>query len=102
MTVNSSAHYGHFSENGREYIITDPLAPPRAQINFLWNDSLISGVNQFGGGDGVFNNQTLLYNHPKGRVRMIRDGRRYFYLRDNDTGRFGTPACFRPTRPRRS
>ena len=78
--------FGHFSADNREYVITDPLAPPRAQVNFLWNDTLISGLNQFGGGDGVFNNQTLMLNHPQGRVRMIRDGRRYFYLRDAASG----------------
>ena len=68
-----AAAFGHFTQDGREYVITKPFAPPRAQINFLWNDSLISGLNQFGSGDGVFNNQTLMYNHPKGRVRLIRD-----------------------------
>lgn len=80
------SRFGHFSADNREYVITDPLSPPRAQINFLWNDTIISGLNQFGSGDGVFNNQTLMYNHPEGRVRLIRDGRRYFYLKDLDTG----------------
>jgi cellobiose phosphorylase len=86
--------YGSFSEDGTEYIITDPFAPPRAQVNFLWNDTLISGLNQFGSGDGVFNNQTLTYNHPKGRVRLIRDGRRYFYIRDNKTREFWNTGLF--------
>ncbi|MDR0534477.1 MAG: hypothetical protein LBH01_11040 [Verrucomicrobiales bacterium] len=80
--------FGHFSADDKEYIITEPFAPPRAQINFLWNDTVISGVNQFGGGDGVFNNQTLMYNHPQGRVRLVRDGRRYFYLRDMASGEY--------------
>ncbi len=86
--------FGHFSTDDREYVITEPFAPPRAQINFLWNDTLISGLNQFGGGDGVFNNQTLLYNHAEGRVRLIRDGRRYFYLRDEVSGEFWNSALF--------
>ncbi len=80
--------FGHFTSDAREFVITDPLAPPRAQINFLWNDTIISGLNQFGSGDGVFNNQTLMYNDPRGRVRLVRDGRRYFYLRDADRGEF--------------
>lgn len=92
-------HFGHFSPNGREFVITDPMSPPRAQINFLWNDTLISGLNQFGGGDGVFNNQTLMYNHPDGRVRLIRDGRRYFYLRDNDTGAIWNSGVFPSNTP---
>lgn len=94
MSQNEPQAFGHFSEDGREYIITEPFAPPRAQINFLWNDTLISGLNQFGSGDGVFNNQTLMYNDPKGRVRLVRDGRRYFYLRDNESGEFWSTGLF--------
>jgi len=93
-TKNETASFGHFSPDGTEYVITKPFVPPRAQINFLWNDTLISGLNQFGSGDGVFNNQTLMYNHPKGRVRLIRDGRRYFYLRDQATGEFWNTGLF--------
>jgi len=90
--------YGHFSADGLEYVITAPFDPPRAQVNYLWNDTLISSLNQFGTGDGVFNNQTLTYNHPQGRVRLIRDGRRYFYLRDNATGEFWNSGLF-PVNP---
>ena len=93
------APFGHFSPDSTEFLITDPFAPPRAQINFLWNDTLISGVNHFGSGDGVFNNQTLMYNHAKGRVRMIRDGRRYFYLRDNPTGEYWNTGLFPTNTP---
>lgn len=94
MSHNLPSAFGHFSEDDLEYVITDPLAPPRVQVNYLWNDTLIAGFNQFGSGDGVFNNQTLMYNHPKGRVRMIRDGRRYFYLRDVDSGEFWSAGLF--------
>lgn len=91
--------YGQFTPDGKEFIITQPLAPPRAQINFLWNATLISGLNQFGSGDGVFNNQTLMYNHPAGRVRLIRDGRRYFYLRDNESGKIWNTGLFPTNTP---
>jgi cellobiose phosphorylase len=91
--------YGHFSADAREFVITDPMSPPRAQINFLWNDTIISGLNQFGGGDGVFNNQTMMYNHPDGRVRLIRDGRRYFYLRDNESGDTWNSGVYPTNRP---
>ena len=79
------ANFGRFSKDGTEYIIESPLEPIRHLINFSWNDKLISGVNQFGTGEGVFNNQTLLFNDPLGRARMIRDGKRYFYIRDEDS-----------------
>lgn len=80
------ASFGRFSDNGREYMIDAPLNPVRHLVNFSWNDKVISGVNQFGTGEGVFNNQTLLYNDPAGRARMVREGRRYFYVRDEDSG----------------
>ncbi|MCA9257721.1 MAG: hypothetical protein KDA61_00920, partial [Planctomycetales bacterium] len=90
--------FGRFSTSGTEYVIDAPFAPPRAQLNFLWNKSLISAVNQFGSGDGAFNNQTLTLNDPRGRVRLIRDGRRYFYVRDCDSGELWNVGLF-PIRP---
>lgn len=92
--------FGHFSKDGREYIITDAEAPPRHQINFLWNDWMISGHNQFGNGEGVFNDQAMLLNHPEGRVRMISKGRRYFYIIDRDTGEFWTTGLL-PAKPKK-
>lgn len=92
------AAFGGFSGDGVEYVIDRPFNPPRAQINFLWNGTIISGLNQFGTGDGVFNNQTLTLNHPAGRVRLIRDGRRYFYLKDLASGKIWNAGLF-PIRP---
>ncbi len=93
--------FGHFSNDGREYIITDTEAPPRQQVNFIWNDFMISGHNQFGSGEGVFNDQAMLLNHPQGRVRMISKGRRYFYLVDRDTGEFWSTGLL-PARPKKA
>lgn len=67
------AGFGRFSNDGREFFIEAPLKPIRHLINLSWNEKVISGVNQFGTGEGVFNNQTLLYNDPAGRARMIRE-----------------------------
>jgi len=92
-----SKSFGHFSADGREYVITDATRPPRAQINFLWNDNLITGMNQFGSGEGIFNNRTMLYNDSKGRVDAIKDGHRYFYVRDNDSGEVWNTGWF-PTK----
>lgn len=96
MTMAKS--FGHFSGTGMEYVIADPLAPPRAQINFMWNDDIISAVNQFGSGEGIFNDRTLMLNHPKGRVNLIRHGRRFFYLQDVRTGAFWNTGYF-PVKP---
>lgn len=84
--------FGHFEEE--EYIITDAFAPPRAQVNFLWNDRLISGVNQFGTGEGIFNGRVMLYNDPSGRAQLVQDGTRCFYLRDDETGDFWNAGNF--------
>jgi cellobiose phosphorylase len=92
--------YGSFSSDAREYIITDGEAAPRQQINFLWNNSMISGHNQFGSGEGVFNDQAMLLNHPEGRVRMISKGRRYFYVIDKDTGEFWNTGLL-PVKPKK-
>ncbi|HBC89390.1 MAG TPA: hypothetical protein DCZ94_20815 [Lentisphaeria bacterium] len=89
--------FGHFSPDGREYVITDAAIPPRSQINFLWNDNLITGMNQFGSGEGIFNDRTMLYNDLRGRVDAINDGRRYFYVRDNGSGKFWNTGWF-PTK----
>lgn len=92
--MQSIQQFGHFSADGTEYVITHPLMPPRAQINFLWNDQMISAVNQFGSGEGIFNDRTLMLNDPKGRVQLIRHGRRYFYLRDSMDGSFWNTGFF--------
>lgn len=78
--------YGYFSNNELEYIIDRPFDPPRAQLNFLWNDRLISGLNQFGTGEGVFNGRVMLYNDPQGRVLLNQNGARYIYIKDRKSG----------------
>jgi cellobiose phosphorylase len=98
MVVKS---FGEFSKDNREYIITDAEAPPRPQVNFFWNDFMISGHNQFGSGEGVFNDQSMLLNHPQGRVRMISKGRRHFYIVDRDTGEFWSTGLL-PAKPKKS
>jgi len=90
--------FGNFTKNDREYIINDAEAPPRAQINFLWNDYMISGHNQFGSGEDVFNDQAILLNDPRGRVRMLSKGRRYFYLLDRQSGEFWSAGLL-PAKP---
>ncbi len=89
-----SNEFGQFSKDGLEYIINKPFLPPRFQINFLWNDTLISGVNQFGSGDGMFNDCTLMYNHPEGRVQLIHQGNRYFYLQDSESNEYWNTGNF--------
>jgi cellobiose phosphorylase len=88
--------YGYFSEDGSEFVITDPKTP-RAFDNFLWNDSLFSVVQQTG--VGCFDYQV----DEKEAVQLFTGigricdfdvfGRdhlmsRLIYVRDNETGEY--------------
>ena len=44
-----SNKYGHLSEDGREFIITDPLTP-RPWFNYIWNDHYAGLISHGGGG----------------------------------------------------
>ncbi|MGC9454096.1 MAG: GH36-type glycosyl hydrolase domain-containing protein [Phycisphaerae bacterium] len=79
--------YGHFSEDGREFVITNPFTP-RAWHNYLVNDVYLANLTQFGTGASFY--------QPTGeglRVNVTEDadgngGPRFVYLRDNDTGEY--------------
>lgn len=66
--------YGKFNEKGNEYIITDYLTP-RPQMNYVWNERMLSGINHLGGGVGSY-------------------GNRYFYIRDMKTGAYWNPGWY--------
>lgn len=81
--------YGHFSEDGREYIITRPDTP-RPWVNYLTNGRYCAICSQTGGGHSFF--ETSGYNritreYPQTVVLQDRPGR-YIYLRDAETGEF--------------
>ena len=88
--------YGHFSEDGKEYIVTDP-ATPRQFDNFLWNKSLFSNITQTGTGylDYQFGDTEaiqLLTGNGRicdfdvfGRENLMS---RLLYIRDNESGVF--------------
>lgn len=82
----SSNIFGQFIDGGFEYEIFHPFTPPRSQLNFIWNDRLMSGLNQFGTGEGVFNSRVMMLNDPRGRVQMIQGGARYIYIQDVASG----------------
>ncbi len=88
--------YGYFSDDGSEFVITDPKTP-RAFDNFLWNDSMFSVVHQTGVGCfdyQVGNTEAIQMLTGVGRICDYDVfGReslmsRLVYIRDNDTGEF--------------
>ena len=81
--------YGHFSSDGKEYIITNPDTP-RPWFNYLFNGCYHALVSQTGGGYSYFMDpkyyRILRYDH----IHTDRPGR-YLFIRDDKTGEVWTP-----------
>jgi len=79
--------YGHFTADGKEYVIVNPRTP-RPWVNVVSNGDYGFVVSQTGGGfswrgNAEQNRLTRLYQD------LIKDNYgKYFYLRDRDSGRF--------------
>lgn len=95
-------NYGHFSDDGREYVITRPDTP-RPWINYLTNGRYCALCSQTGGGHSFF--ETSGYNritreYPATVLLEDRPGR-YVYLRDAETGDYWSanwqPMCGDPS-----
>lgn len=77
--------YGHFDDEGREYVITNPKTP-YPWINYLGNKDFFSLVSNTGGGytfykDAKFRRLTRYrYNNIP-----VDTGGKYFYIKDGDT-----------------
>ncbi|MCL2462222.1 MAG: hypothetical protein FWF44_06100 [Defluviitaleaceae bacterium] len=86
--------FGHFKSQ-KEFEFTRPDTP-RPMLNYLWNSRILSGVNQTGGGSGSYGGRAFTYVDPedKGRCSVIRDGNRYFYIRDTDSGVVFNPGWY--------
>ncbi|MEE4176698.1 MAG: hypothetical protein V2I46_04240 [Bacteroides sp.] len=80
--------YGYLSEDGREFIITDPETP-RPWFNYIWNDRYAGMVSHGGGGFSFLDTprdnriSRMRYNC----LPWDRPGR-YVMLRDTETGEF--------------
>jgi len=87
--------FGNFSQDGSEYIFNTPLTP-RPMLNYVWNSKILSGINQTGGGTGAYGDRAACYIDPEGRGRsvIIKNGNRYFYIRDDETGEFWNPGWY--------
>ncbi len=77
--------YGHFDDENREYVITDPKTP-YPWINYLGNEDFFALISNTSGGyafykDAKFRRLTRYrYNNVPAD-----DGGRYFYIKDGDT-----------------
>lgn len=81
--------YGHFSPDGREFIVTRPDTP-RPWFNYLFNDVYHCLISQTGGGFSYFMDpkyyRILRYDH----LSSDRPGR-YLYIKDARKGTFWSP-----------
>ncbi len=78
--------YGHFSDDGREFVITDPRTPA-PWINYSWNDGYAALVSHTGGGFSFYvdpRDNRILRQRYNG-LPWDRPGR-YLYVRDRASG----------------
>ncbi|HEX2924571.1 MAG TPA: glycosyl transferase family 36 [Chloroflexota bacterium] len=92
--------YGHFSEDGLEYIITRPDIP-RPWVNYLSNEEYCALISQTGGGYSFIHGSgydRIQRWFPGEAVLQDRPGR-YVYIRDDDTGEYWSvnwQPCLKP------
>jgi len=72
--------YGHFSKDGREFIITNPNTP-RPWFNYLFNDVYHCLISQTGGGFSYYRDPKYYRIHRYDQISTDRPGR-YIYLRE--------------------
>lgn len=78
----------YFQKEGREYVFED-YHTPRPMLNYSWNKSFLSAFNHVATGHGLYCDKTTItatFVDPRGRVKLINDGNRFFYLRDRERG----------------
>jgi cellobiose phosphorylase len=77
--------YGHFDDNRREYVITDPRTP-WPWINYLGTDDFFSLISNTAGGYSFYKDAKFrrITRYRYNNVPMDAGGR-YFYIKENDT-----------------
>ncbi len=90
MGNNFHTLYGHFSDDGKEYVITD-YRTPRPWVNVISNGSYGMVVSQVGGGFSWIEHANL-NRLTRWQQDLIRDDwGKYIYIRDDDSGEFWSP-----------
>ena len=86
---------GAFNETGNEYEIFKPDLK-RPMVNYFWNKKILCAVNQNGGGNGGYRGMTSQYIGEVGkpRAQLLGNGNRYFYIKDNETGKLWNPGWY--------
>ena len=79
-------NYGHFSEDGKEYIITNPKTPS-PWINYIYNGRYFSTISNNGGGISYYKSP-LHGRITRYRINEVPPDRpgKYIYVKDRETG----------------
>lgn len=97
--MNNEIRY--FQNDGREYVIKD-YRMKRPLLNYSWNDRFLSAFNHLATGHGLYCDKTTItatYINPKGRVKLINDGNRFFYIYDCDSKVYWNVASYPTNTP---
>lgn len=83
-----SSRYGYFSDDVREFVITDPRTP-RPWFNYMWNDRYVGLISHTGGGFSFAETprDNRLTRMRYNSLPWDRPGR-YVMVRDTETGRY--------------
>jgi cellobiose phosphorylase len=88
--------YGHFDDEGREYVITRPDTP-LPWINYLGSEAYFGIISNTAGGYSFYRDARLRrltrYRYNNAPLDL---GGRYVYLRDDESGEFWSPS-WQPT-----
>ncbi len=76
--------YGHFTDDGYEYVITTPH-PPRDWFNYFWNGTYLACAGQNMNGSSLYQNEEGVVTNLMGKQDM-REDPRWIYIRDNKSG----------------
>ena len=87
--MEQQKRYGHFDDQHREYVITDPQTP-WPWINYLGNEDFFSLISNTAGGYSFYKDAKFrrITRYRYNNVPMDNGGR-YFYVVDKETGRQG-------------
>lgn len=88
----SNTAFGHFTEDGLEYVVKTPH-PPRDWFNFFWNPTYLACAGQNMNGFSLYQEDTGVVTNLFGKQDM-RDDPRWIYIRDNETGEFWSAGYF--------
>ncbi len=78
-------NYGHFSENGKEFIITN-VKTPTPWINYIYNENYFATISNNGGGISYFKNP-LHGRITRYRINDVPPDRpgKFIYIKDNES-----------------